>query len=70
MTMTLSTLFCVVLQAVGRDPGAAGLAPDEARTSSAPARPTTTREAARGGAASSPITSLFELSLPQRGQAR
>lgn len=71
MTMTLSTLFGVVLTAVGKDPGAAGLAPDEGRTSSAPARPTTTpRDGARGGAASSPITSLFELSLPQRGQAR
>lgn len=71
MTMTLSTLFGVVLTAVGRDPRAAGLAPDEGRKSSAPARATTTpRDAARCGAASSTITSLFELSLPQRGQAR
>ena len=69
--MTLSTLFGVVLTAVGRDPGAAGLAPDEARKSSAPAFPATTpRDADRGGAASTAMTSLFELSLPQRGQAR
>jgi hypothetical protein len=68
MTMTISTLFGVVLTALGQEPGAAGVAPDDAFKSNAPSPPAV---APRDGAAASPaMTSLFELSLPRRGQAR
>ena len=68
--MTISTLFDVVLTAVGQGPRAAGLAPDNARKSNEPAAPPAAAQHVGRRASAPAISSLFELSLPGRGAVK
>ena len=70
MTMTISTLFDVVLTAVGQGPRVAGLALDNARKSNEPAAPPAAAQHVARRASAPATSSLFELSLPGRGAVK
>lgn len=74
--MTLSTLFGVVLTAVGRDPAAASLAPDDSTRIDEPGGPASAERGAVRGvnvvrtAAMARARGLFAMALPPRAPSR